>query len=532
METLLSGIGLTNVESIQRNLPTPVLVNEAIQRQEGLLAHLGPLVVKTGKYTGRSPDDKFIVSESSSEEDIWWGDVNRPIDEETFHHLWGRLQGYLQRRRLYVQDCRAGADRKYTVPLRVVSETAWHSLFARNLFIQLKTRSELEAHEPRFTLVHAPKFKADPAVDGTTSEAFIVVNFRKGLVLIGGTSYAGEIKKAIFTVLNYVLPKQSVLGMHCSANLGEKGDSALFFGLSGTGKTTLSTVEDRKLIGDDEHGWNEQGIFNFEGGCYAKVINLSAEAEPEIYECTRKFGTILENVVIDPETRRLDLDDASLTENTRAAYPVTHIPNKVREGLGPHPSNIFMLAADAFGVLPPISRLTPEQAMYHFLSGYTAKLAGTERGITEPRATFSTCFGAPFMALHPSVYAELLGKRIREHNVSCWLINTGWTGGPFGIGKRMEIKHTRAMIRAALGGKLDDVSYDREPVFGLAVPERCPNVPAEVLKPRQTWSDPEAYDAKGRELAALFEQNFLRFRDQVDQATRQSGPQVVTRGTT
>jgi phosphoenolpyruvate carboxykinase (ATP) len=527
METLLSGIGLTNVESIQRNLPTPVLVNEAIQRHEGLLAHLGPLVVKTGKYTGRSPKDKFMVKEGSSETHIWWGEVNRPISEDTFHHLWGRLQGYLQRRRLYVQDCRAGADPKYTVPLRIVSETAWHSLFARNLFIQLKARQELEEHVPEFTLVHAPKFKADPAVDGTESEAFIVVHFGKGLVLIGGTSYAGEIKKAVFTVMNYVLPKQSVLGMHCSANLGEDGDTALFFGLSGTGKTTLSTVEDRKLIGDDEHGWNERGIFNFEGGCYAKVINLSSEAEPEIYECTRKFGSILENVVIDPDTRRLDLNDASLTENTRAAYPVTHIPNAVREGLGPHPRNIFMLTADAFGVLPPISKLTPEQAMYYFLSGYTAKLAGTERGITVPKATFSTCFGAPFMALHPHVYAELLGKKIREHQVSCWLVNTGWTGGPFGVGSRMAIKHTRAMIRAALQGSLDSVAYEREPVFGLFLPSRCPGVPSEVLKPRQTWSDPAAYDAKGRELAALFVENFEQFRDQVDQATLEAGPQVA-----
>jgi phosphoenolpyruvate carboxykinase (ATP) len=518
--------GLSNVEDVFWNLSTPALYEQAVRRREGMIAHLGPLVVRTGNYTGRSPNDKFLVRERTSQDKIWWGDVNREFDPARFDRLYSRLQAYLQGKSIFVQDCYAGADGEYRVPIRVISEEAWHSLFARNLFIQIRSRETLRSYEPEFTIVHVPRFKADPESDGTNSEAFILVHFGKRLILIGGTSYAGEIKKSVFTVLNYLLPQKSVLGMHCSANMGEGGDTALFFGLSGTGKTTLSTSGDRTLIGDDEHGWDEKGVFNFEGGCYAKVIRLSPEAEPEIYQCTRTFGTVLENVSIDVETRRLDLDDDSLTENTRAAYPITHIPNSLRSGLGPHPSNIFMLAADAFGVLPPIAKLTPEQAMYHFLSGYTAKVAGTERGITEPRATFSTCFGAPFLALHPTVYSDLLGEKIKKHNVDCWLVNTGWTGGPYGKGHRMEIKYTRAMLRAALQGELAHVGYEREPLFGLSIPTSCPGVPAEVLKPRDTWEEPKEYDRKGQELAQLFRDNFASFASHVPEEVLQAGPRA------
>lgn len=526
MEAHLKTYGLANVGEVHHNLTTPALYEQAVRRQEGNIAHLGPLVVRTGNYTGRSPDDKFIVQEPSSEAHIWWGPENRAFEPEKFDRVYARLTAYLQGKSIYVQDCYAGADKEYHIPIRVITEEAWHSLFARNLFIQVRDAQELEEHVPEFTILAAPRFQAVPDMDGTNSEAFILVHFGRRLILIGGTSYAGEIKKSVFTVLNYLLPQQSVLGMHCSANLGVDGDSALFFGLSGTGKTTLSTVADRRLIGDDEHGWNDRGIFNFEGGCYAKVIRLSKEAEPEIFECTRKFGTVLENVHVDMENRRLDLDDDSLTENTRAAYPMSHIPNAIRKGVGPHPQNIFMLAADAFGVLPPISKLTPEQAMYHFMSGYTAKLAGTERGITEPKATFSTCFGAPFMALHPKVYADLLREKIKRHKVDCWLVNTGWTGGSYGQGGRMPIQYTRAMIRAALQGSLRKVQYMQEPVFGLYVPTSCPAVPADILWPKSTWKDEDAYDRKGRELARLFQENFEQFEDKAEAVVLQAGPQV------
>jgi phosphoenolpyruvate carboxykinase (ATP) len=526
MEAQLQTYGLANVGAVHHNLTTAALYEQAVRKQEGNIAHLGPLVVRTGTYTGRSPHDKFIVREPSSEEQIWWGPENKPFEPENFDRVYARMTAYLQGKSIYVQDCYAGADKDYHIPIRVITEEAWHSLFARNLFIQVKDAQELEDHVPEFTILAAPRFHAVPEMDGTNSEAFILVHFGRRLILIGGTSYAGEIKKSVFTVLNYVLPQRSVLGMHCSANLGVDGDSALYFGLSGTGKTTLSTVSDRRLIGDDEHGWNDQGIFNFEGGCYAKVIRLSKEAEPEIFECTRKFGTVLENVYLDMETRRLDLDDDSLTENTRAAYPMSHIPNAIRKGVGPHPKNIFMLAADAFGVLPPISKLTPEQAMYHFMSGYTAKLAGTERGITEPKATFSTCFGAPFMALHPKVYADLLRRKIKEHKVDCWLVNTGWTGGSYGQGGRMPIQYTRAMIRSALQGSLRKVRYEQEPIFGLHVPTSCSAVPAEVLWPKSTWKDEDAYDRKGRELAELFKANFEQFEDAVDLEIIQAGPHV------
>lgn len=520
--------GVQNVNAVYWNLFTPLLYEEAIRRREGRLAHLGPLVVRTGQHTGRSPNDKFIVRESSSADKIWWGKVNRGMEPAQFEMLHRRLLAYLQGKDLFVQDAFVGADPSYRLPIRVITETAWHNLFARNLFIQAKP-DELATHIPQFTVISAPNFHAIPEVDGTRSEVFVVLHLGQRLVLIGGTQYAGEIKKSVFTVMNYLLPQQNVLSMHCSANIGSNGDVAIFFGLSGTGKTTLSADPSRTLIGDDEHGWSERGVFNFEGGCYAKVIRLSVTAEPEIYETTRRYGTILENVGFDSATGRLDLDDDSLTENTRAAYPISHIPNATREGLGGHPTNIIMLTADAFGVLPPIAKLTPAQAMYHFLSGYTAKVAGTEKGVTEPQATFSTCFGAPFMALSPTVYANLLGENIARHKVNVWLVNTGWSGGPFGEGQRMKIAYTRAMVRAALDGALNDVRMDPDPTFGIAVPTVCPGVPAQVLNPRNTWADQAAYDAQARKLAAMFAENFKTFSDQVTPEVRAAGPKVSDR---
>jgi phosphoenolpyruvate carboxykinase (ATP) len=517
--------GIANVNSIYWNLSTPQLYEEAIQRREGRLAHLGPLVVRTGQHTGRSPNDKFIVREPTSESKVWWGKVNRPIEPDHYQTLHRRLISYLEGRDLFVQDCFAGADPRYRLPIRVITETAWHSLFSRDIFIQAKPQ-ELATHVPQFTVINVPYFHAEPEVDGTRSEVFIILNFGEKTALIGGTQYAGEIKKSIFTVLNYLLPQQNVLSMHCSANIGHKGDVAIFFGLSGTGKTTLSADPTRTLIGDDEHGWSDHGVFNFEGGCYAKVIRLSPTAEPEIYDTTRRFGTILENVAFDSATGRLDLDDDSLTENTRAAYPISHITNAKRDGMGGHPRNIVMLTADAFGVLPPIARMTPEQAMYHFLSGYTAKVAGTEKGVTEPQATFSTCFGAPFMVLSPTVYANMLGERISTHKVSVWLINTGWSGGPYGVGQRIKIGYTRAMVHAALDGALSSVPTRIDPNFGLSVPAMCPNVPEEVLDARNTWADKRAYDAQAGKLAGMFAENFKTFVDTVPTAVRDSGPRA------
>jgi phosphoenolpyruvate carboxykinase (ATP) len=518
--------GISNVNEQYWNLSSAALFDEAIRRREGATAHLGALVVRTGHHTGRSPNDKYIVKEPSSEKHIWWGKVNRAFDVERFQALHKRLLAYIQNKDIFIQDCYAGADPQYRLPIRIITETAWHSLFSRNLFVRLK-KEELAEHKPEFTVINMPRFHAIPEKDGTNSEVFVIVNFGERLVLIGGTSYAGEIKKSIFTVLNYTLPLQEVLSMHCSANFGKNKDVALFFGLSGTGKTTLSADPDRRLIGDDEHGWSKNGVFNFEGGCYAKVIRLSKEAEPEIYETTRRFGTILENVTYDAYTRRLNLDDASLTENTRAAYPISHIPNHEPSGMGGHPKNIMMLTADAFGVMPPIAQLTPEQAMYHFLSGYTAKVAGTEKGLgKEPQATFSTCFGGPFMALHPSVYANMLGEKIAQHKVHCWLVNTGWTGGPFGEGQRMKIAHTRAMVSAALDGRLAQVPTDEDPFFGLHIPKTCPDVPTEVLKPRNTWKDGNAYDEKAKYLAGLFHRNFEQFAPSVSEAIRAAGPKV------
>lgn len=516
---------IQNVNMVYWNLSTPQLYEEAIRRREGRLAHLGPLVVRTGHHTGRSPNDKFIVREPTSESKIWWGKVNQAMEPNKFETLHLRMLAYLQGKDIFVQDCFAGADPVYRLPIRIITETAWHNLFVRNMFIQAEPE-ELVNHVPQFTVINAPGFHAIPELDGTRSEVFVVINFDQGLILIGGTQYAGEIKKAIFTVMNYLLPQKHVMSMHCSANIGENGDTAVFFGLSGTGKTTLSADPSRTLIGDDEHGWSDRGVFNFEGGCYAKVINLSAQAEPEIYETTRRFGTILENVAFDSATGRLDLNDSSLTENTRAAYPISHIPNAACDGLGGHPTNIIMLTADAFGVLPPIAKLTSAQAMYHFLSGYTAKVAGTEKGVSEPQATFSTCFGAPFMALSPIVYANLLGEKIDAHQVNVWLVNTGWSGGPYGVGQRMKIANTRAMVHAALNGELNNVPMVRDPVFGVCVPLSCPNVPPEVLNPRNTWADKDAYDAQAHKLAAMFAENFKVFSDHVSADIKVAGPKV------
>lgn len=520
----LQTIGLEQTGRAYWNLRPAQLVDEAIRRYEAGLSDTGALVARTGKRTGRSPKDKFVVREPSSEQHIAWGDVNRPFEPAKFDALRARVLEHLRTRDLFVQDLYGGAHPQHRLNVRVVTEYAWHSLFARQLFIRPPLEATAE-HTPDFTVISAPNFLADPARDGTTSETFILLNFAQKMVLIGGTAYAGEIKKSIFTVLNYLLPLKGVLSMHCSANVGAGGDVALFFGLSGTGKTTLSADPERRLIGDDEHGWADEGVFNFEGGCYAKVVNLSAADEPQIYNAIR-FGAVLENVVVDPNTRVGDYKDISITENTRAAYPLHFIANAVEPSIGGHPQNIVFLTCDAFGVLPPIARLTPEQAMYHFLSGYTAKVAGTEAGMgNEPQATFSTCFGAPFWPLHPGVYADLLGKRIANHNARVWLLNTGWSGGPFGVGSRMRLSHTRAMVRAALSGALNDAPTEPHPIFRVNMPKSCPDVPANVLNPRQTWKDPAAYDTKAKELAARFHKNFEKFAA-VSPAIKAAGPTV------
>lgn len=520
----LEADGLTGINNLFYNLNTPALYEQAIRRREALIAHHGPLVTRTGQHTGRSPNDKFIVREPSSNDDIWWGNVNRGIDEKYFDKIYAKMRSYVRGKDLYVQDVYAGTDEKYRLPVRIITETAWHNLFARNMFVLPKSKDEFVDHHPEFTVLNLPYFQADPEEDGTNSPVFIIVHFSKKIILIGGTSYAGEIKKSVFSVMNYILPKKGVLSMHCSANVGENDDVAVLFGLSGTGKTTLSADPKRRLIGDDEHGWSDDGVFNFEGGCYAKVINLSKEAEPDIYECTRKFGTILENVQMDIQTRRLDLFDSSLTENTRASYPITHISNIEISGKAGHPKNIVMLTADAFGVLPPISRLTKEQAMYHFISGYTAKVAGTEKGVTEPKATFSACFGAPFMALHPSRYAELLGKKMEEHGTKVWLINTGWSGGPYGVGSRIKIAYTRRMLEAALNGELDNVEYWKDEFFGLNVPSHIEGIPDEILNPKSTWDDKEAYDEQAKKLAGMFKENFKEFEEYVTEEIKAAGP--------
>src|SRR5688500_4132314 len=522
----LEALGIVRSGRVHWNLSPAALYEAALLRQEGQLAAEGPLVARTGQHTGRSPNDKFVVREPASEKHVHWGAVNRPIDEAKFDALHRDMMTYVQDKELYVLDAWAGTDAKFRLPIRVITEFAWHSLFARNMFLPEDDPEKRADHRPEFTVINAPRFKADPSKHGCRSDVAVFVHFGKKMVLIAGTEYAGETKKSIFTILNYTLPLQGVLSMHCSANIGAGGDTALFFGLSGTGKTTLSSDPARQLIGDDEHGWSDTGVFNFEGGCYAKVIKLSKEAEPQIYETTRRFGTILENVVVDPELRTLDLDDASLTENTRGSYPITFIDNAELSGRGGHPTNVVMLTADAYGVLPPIARLTPEGAMYHFLSGYTARVAGTEKGVTEPKATFSTCFGAPFLPLNPNVYAKMLGEEIAKVRAAVWLVNTGWTGGPYGVGSRMKIAHTRAMITAALTGLLDNVEYRRHPIFNIDVPASCPGVPDDVLDPRSTWPDAGKYDEQATMLARLFAENFKTFEQDVAAAVKEAGPRV------
>jgi phosphoenolpyruvate carboxykinase (ATP) len=515
------GAELFSLGKLHWNQSVPALYEHILRRGEARLSHGGTLVVSTGVRTGRSPLDRFIVEEPSTAADIWWGDANRPIGKDVFDGLHMRVTAYLRGRDVFVQDLFAGADSSYRIPVRVVTQHAWHSLFARNMFIR-PTPEERCDFVPHFTVVHAPDFHAEPKRDGTRSDAFIMLNFDKRLVLIGGTAYAGEIKKSVFSVMNFLLPPRGVLPMHCSANIGERGDTAVFFGLSGTGKTTLSAERGRTLIGDDEHGWSSNSVFNFEGGCYAKVIRLDPAAEPEIYATTRRYGTIVENVVM-REARELDLDDDSTTENTRASYPIDFIPNSSPTGIGGLPDNVIMLTADAFGVLPPLSRLTPEQAMYHFLSGYTARVAGTEAGMREPQATFSTCFGAPFMPRHPAVYANMLRDRIAARSVRCWLVNTGWSGGAYGMGQRISIAHTRALVHAVLDGALERVPMRPDSAFGLLVPETCPGVPTDVLQPRAAWRDKRAYDETAAEVTRRFDANFTQFSGAVDERIRAAG---------
>ena len=522
----LEEVGIVRAGRVHWNLSPAVLYEEALRRGEAVLAAEGPLVARTGQHTGRSPNDKFVVREPSSERHIEWGSVNKPLDEAKFQALHRDMMAYVQDKELFVLDAWAGSDPNYRLPIRVVTEYAWHSLFARNMFLPEDDPKQRAEHRPEFTVINVPTFKADPAQHGSRSDVAIYVHFGRRLVLIAGTEYAGETKKSIFTILNYTLPLQGVLSMHCSANIGKDRDTALFFGLSGTGKTTLSSDPERRLIGDDEHGWSNNGIFNFEGGCYAKVIKLSKEAEPQIYATTQRFGTILENVVVDLEKRTLNLDDASLTENTRGSYPIAFIDNAELSGRGGHPANVVMLTADAYGVLPPIARLTPEGAMYHFLSGYTARVAGTETGVTEPKATFSTCFGAPFLPLSPNVYARMLGDKIAAHRSRVWLVNTGWTGGPYGVGSRMKIAYTRAMITAALTGQLDHVQYQKHATFNVDVPKTCPGVPNAVLDPQGTWPDASKYDEQARRLAQMFIENFKAFEADVSPAVKDAGPRV------
>jgi phosphoenolpyruvate carboxykinase (ATP) len=523
------GTSRVRAGKIVANLSTAALYESAVRDGEGMIAAEGPLVVSTGSHTGRSPKDKFIVREPSSEAGIWWGEVNKPISEEHYDRLRARLMAYVADRRLYSQDLFIGAHPQHRRSLRVYTETAWASIFARNLF-RRPTAEDLGTFAPNFTIIDVPSFQADPATEGTRTGTAILVHLQRMEIIIVGTMYAGEIKKSAFTVMNYLLPDEGVLPMHSSINVGKDGDSAVFFGLSGTGKTTLSADPLRSLIGDDEHGWGSDYVFNFEGGCYAKTIRLSPAYEPDIFATTRRFGTILENVDIDPATRELDLDSERFTENTRAAYPLHFIGNADPDGIAGTPRNVVFLTADAFGVLPPISRLTREQAAYHFISGYTAKLAGTEVGVKEPSATFSAGFGAPFLPRHPGVYAHLLMDRLEQFDVPVWLVNTGWTGGPYGTGHRIDITHTRNMVRAALNGELRDVPTVTDPVFGVAVPTAVPGVPTEVLTPRNTWADPAAYDAAAATIAGMFHDNFAAYADGVSEAVRAAGPAQVGGG--
>jgi phosphoenolpyruvate carboxykinase (ATP) len=524
----LDYLGLTNLRKVYWNLPVEALYEEIIFRGEASLSHMGPVVVSTGKHTARAANDKFVVREPDSEGNIWWGQYNRPFAPDKFDELFARLQGYLQGRDLFVQDAYGGSDPDYRLPVRIVTEQAWHSLFARNMFIKPQTAEEYRRFVPEFTVIAVPGFKSFPQIDQTPSETFIVLNFAQKLCIIGNTGYGGEIKKSVFTLLNYLLPlHDGVMTMHCSANVGKEGDVALFFGLSGTGKTTLSADPKRGLIGDDEHGWSDNGVFNFEDGCYAKVIELSPTAEPQIYACTRRFGTVLENVVFDPVTRFIDLDDASLTENTRAAYPLTYIENAIPSKRGGHPKNIIFLTCDASGVMPPIARLSVEQAMYHFISGYTSKIAGTEIGLRdEPEITFSACFGGPFMVHPPAYYAELLRRKIERYGVKCWLVNTGWVGGPYGVGKRISIRYTRNLLNAALEGKLDDVEYYTDPVFGFEVPKTCPEVPEDVMYPERAWHNKDEYWKRYKQLASRFIDNMKKFEAETPREVIEAGPRI------
>jgi phosphoenolpyruvate carboxykinase (ATP) len=523
----LENHGLTNLHQVYWNLTTEALYEEIIFRNEAKITQLGPVVANTGKHTARSANDKFIVREPSTEAHVWWGQYNRPMAAEKFDDLYNRVQGFLQGRDLFVQDCYVGADPDFRMPIRIITELAWHSLFARNMFILPKTNDEYRRHIPEFTVIAVPSFKSFPQIDGTPADTCIALNFAQNLCIVANSAYAGEIKKSIFTLLNYLLPLKGVMPMHCSANVGKDGDAAIFFGLSGTGKTTLSADPNRGLIGDDEHGWSDNGVFNFEGGCYAKVINLSPSAEPQIYACTRRFGTILENVVYDPVTRLIDLDDETLTENTRASYPLEYIDNALSDKRAGHPKNVVLLTCDASGVMPPIARLTPEQTMYQFISGYTSKIAGTEVGLgKEPEITFSACFGGPFMVHHPYVYADLLRKKILRYGANCWLVNTGWIGGAYGVGKRISIGYTRAMLNAALSGKLANVEYCTDPVFGFQVPKTCDGVPPEVLNPANSWHDGTVYAQRYRGLASRFIDNFKKFESGTPPEVVRAGPKV------
>ena len=523
----LESLGIQPQVSVYWNAPSPLLYEVTIRKGLGQMSNKGALVVDTTPYTGRSPKDKFIVKEPSVADDIFWGEVNQPFEPEAFEALYERVTAYLSQQELYIEDVYAGADHTYALPVRVVTESPWHALFTRNMFIiRPKGDDEIDLFVPEFTVLHAPFFHGIPTRDGTRSEAFVIVHFERKLVLIGGTKYAGEIKKSIFSVMNYLLPKRGVLGMHCSSNVGKEEDVAIFFGLSGTGKTTLSTDPERPLIGDDEHGWSDDGVFNFEGGCYAKVIRLSPKDEPLIYRASNQFETILENVTMNPVSRHVNFGDGSKTENTRSSYPITHLDNVEPDGMAPHPQNIFFLSADAFGVLPPIAKLTPEQAMYYFISGYTAKVAGTERGVIEPKATFSACFGAPFLPLHPSHYAEMLGKKIEEHKPDVWMLNTGWTGGGYGVGERIRLRYTRALLHAALSGELNKGEFTTDPMFGFQVPTSAEGVPSDILIPRQDWQDPEAYDEAADKLAKMFQKNFEAYAEGTAKEIREAGPKV------
>ncbi|MBF0499346.1 MAG: phosphoenolpyruvate carboxykinase (ATP) [Candidatus Riflebacteria bacterium] len=523
----LENHGVSDLRMAYWNLPTEALYEEIAFRGEARITRQGPVAAFTGKHTARSANDKFIVREASSEDKIWWGEYNRPFNPDKFNDLYNRVLGFLQGRDVFVQDCYAGADPAYRMPIRIITELAWHSHFARNMFIPLATNEEYRRHIPDFTIICIPSFKGIPQIDGTTSNTFIALNFEQKLCIIGNTAYAGEIKKSVFTILNYLLPLQGILPMHCSANMGKDRSTALFFGLSGTGKTTLSADPDRGLIGDDEHGWSDEGIFNFENGCYAKVIQLSATAEPQIFACTQKFGTILENVTFDPVTRLIDLDDNSVTENTRASYPLDYIENAVADKMGGYPKDIVLLTCDASGVMPPIAKLSPDQTLYQFISGYTSKIAGTEVGMgKEPELTFSACFGAPFMVHHPSVYAEILKRKIIRHNSNCWLVNTGWVGGRYGVGKRISIKYTRALLNAALNGKLANVGYRVDPVFGFSVPTSCEGVPESILDPASSWPSKDSYMEKYLELASRFQENFKKFEDRCSPDIIKAGPKA------